>query len=53
MALFIKFEGVDGECQDKDHKGWVDVLSFSWGLHKAGPERPGRPGAAVWSPWKM
>jgi len=36
MALFIKFDGVDGEAQDKDHKGWSDILSFSWGLHKAG-----------------
>jgi type VI secretion system secreted protein Hcp len=36
MALFIKFDGVDGECNDKDHKNWSDLLSFSWGLHKAG-----------------
>jgi type VI secretion system secreted protein Hcp len=36
MALFIKFDGVDGEAQDKDHKGWIDVLSFSWGIHRAG-----------------
>jgi type VI secretion system secreted protein Hcp len=36
MALFIKFDGVDGECADKDHKAWSDVLSFSWGLSKAG-----------------
>jgi type VI secretion system secreted protein Hcp len=36
MALFIKFDGVDGEAQDKDHKGWSDILSFSWGIHRAG-----------------
>ncbi|MBM3148413.1 MAG: type VI secretion system tube protein Hcp [Deltaproteobacteria bacterium] len=36
MALFIKFDGVDGESNDKAHKGWSDLLSFSWGLHKAG-----------------
>jgi len=36
MALFIKFDGVDGEAQDKDHKSWSDLLSMSWGLHKAG-----------------
>lgn len=28
-AGFIKFEGVDGEAADKDHKGWSDLLSFS------------------------
>jgi type VI secretion system Hcp family effector len=36
MALFIKFEGIDGEANDKDHKAWSNLQSFSWGLHKAG-----------------
>jgi type VI secretion system secreted protein Hcp len=36
MAAFIKFDGVDGEVQDKDHKGWSDILSFSQGLHQPG-----------------
>ena len=42
MALYIKFDGVDGESKDKDHKGWSDVLSFSWGLHKAGSGATGQ-----------
>ena len=42
MALFIKFDGVDGEAHDKDHKGWSDILSFSWGLHKAGAGATGQ-----------
>jgi type VI secretion system secreted protein Hcp len=36
MALFIKFDGVDGEANDKDHKAWSDLLSMTWGLHRAG-----------------
>ena len=36
MAAYIKFDGIDGECQDKDHKGWVDLLSFGQGLHQPG-----------------
>ena len=28
-AGYIKFDGVDGESQDKDHKGWSDLLSFN------------------------
>ncbi|MGA2254366.1 MAG: type VI secretion system tube protein Hcp [Thermoguttaceae bacterium] len=36
MALFIKFDGVDGQAKDKDHKGWADTLSMTWGVHKAG-----------------
>ena len=30
-AAFIKFEGVKGESTDKDHQGWIDVLSVQWG----------------------
>ena len=33
-ALFIKFDGVDGEANDKDHKGWSDLLSFSHGMSR-------------------
>lgn len=36
MAAYIKFDGVDGECKDKDHKGWSDLLSFGQGLHQPG-----------------
>ena len=42
MALFIKFDGVDGEAQDKDHKSWSDILAFSWGMHKAGAGATGQ-----------
>lgn len=27
-ASFIKFDGIDGESKDKDHKGWSDLVSF-------------------------
>lgn len=36
MAAYIKFDGVDGECQDKDHKGWSDLQSFSQGISQPG-----------------
>ena len=34
MALdtHIKFDGVEGESTNRDHKGEIDVLSWSWGL---------------------
>lgn len=32
----IKFDGIDGESTNKDHKGEIDVLSWSWGLTQAG-----------------
>ena len=50
MAAFIKFDGVDGESKDKDHKTWIDVLSLDWGIHKPGGGATGqtrRRGTAV------
>ena len=41
MAGFIRFDGVDGECQDKDHKNWSPILTFSQGLHKPGGSATG------------
>ncbi len=28
---YIKFDGVDGETKDRDHKRWSDLASFSQG----------------------
>ena len=36
MAGFIKFDGIDGEFQDKDHKNWSVIDSFSQVIHKPG-----------------
>jgi type VI secretion system secreted protein Hcp len=36
MAAYIKFDGVDGEAQDKDHKSWSDILSFQQAIHQPG-----------------
>jgi len=29
---FLKIDGIDGESLDSKHKGWIEVLSFSWGV---------------------
>jgi type VI secretion system secreted protein Hcp len=31
----IKFDGVDGESTHKDHKGEIEVMSWSWGVSQA------------------
>jgi type VI secretion system secreted protein Hcp len=36
MAGYLKFDGVEGESLDKDHKGWINILSFSQGIHQPG-----------------
>ncbi|WP_457445927.1 Hcp family type VI secretion system effector [Roseateles sp. P5_E4] len=29
---FLQIDGIPGESTDKDHKDWIDIESFSWGL---------------------
>jgi type VI secretion system secreted protein Hcp len=41
MAGYIKFDGIDGEVMDKDHKNWCLVSSFSQVLHKTGGGKTG------------
>ena len=36
MAGFIKFDGIDGEAQEQNHKGWSNIDSFSQVIHKPG-----------------
>ena len=31
----IKFDGVDGESAHKDHKGEIELLSWTWGVTNA------------------
>jgi type VI secretion system secreted protein Hcp len=41
ITTFIKFDGVDGESQDRDHRGEIEVLSWSWGFSNAAPAGAG------------
>jgi type VI secretion system secreted protein Hcp len=34
--IFLKLDGIDGESQDADHTGEIDVLAFSDGVVNAG-----------------
>ena len=31
MAIYLKLDGVDGECTKSGHEKWIEVQSFSWG----------------------
>lgn len=35
QAMFVKFDGVDGESMDASHTNWIDVLSSRWGVAQA------------------
>ena len=30
--MFIKIDGHDGESEDDDHTGWIDILSWNWAI---------------------
>lgn len=33
--FFIKIAGIDGESKDSKHTGWIDVLSFNYGVSQS------------------
>ena len=41
MAAYIKFDGIDGESVDKNHKKWSDLLSFGQAIHQPGGSSTG------------
>ena len=32
---FLKYEGIDGESKDRQHKGWIDIESWNWGMEQS------------------
>jgi len=35
MAIYVKYEGIDGEATHDTHKKWLDVSSVQWGMGRA------------------
>ena len=46
-SQFIKIDGHDGESEDDDHKGWIDCLSWSWGVSQAASTHIGGGGSSA------
>jgi type VI secretion system secreted protein Hcp len=46
IDMFMKVDGVTGESQDSNHKGWTDIKSFSWGATQPGNMSVGGGGGA-------
>jgi type VI secretion system secreted protein Hcp len=44
VDMFLKLEGVEGEAQDKEHRGEIDVLAWSWGASQSGTTHMGAGG---------
>jgi type VI secretion system secreted protein Hcp len=41
VDMFIKIGSIEGESQDKAHKGEIDVQSWSWGMSNSGSAHVG------------
>lgn len=44
---FLKIPSISGESRDENHRGWIEVSSFSWGMtaaqtHPRADAKPGR-----------
>lgn len=46
VDMFLKFEKIKGEAQDKKHTGEIDVLAWSWGMSQSGNTHTGPGGGA-------
>jgi type VI secretion system secreted protein Hcp len=46
-AIFIKMDGITGESTDAQHRGEIDVLSWSWGVENLTSEAAGKVGGAA------
>ena len=46
-SMFIKLTGIDGESEDEEHKGEIDVLSWSWGMSQSANTHMGSGGGVA------
>ena len=46
VDYFLKIKGIDGEANDKTHKGEIEIESWSWGESNAGTHAGGSGGGA-------
>lgn len=35
MAIYVKYDGIDGEATHENHKKWIDVQSMQFGIGRA------------------
>ncbi|MDF1872438.1 type VI secretion system tube protein Hcp [Vannielia sp.] len=45
-ALYMKLDGVDGECVVKGYEGWIDLMSMSFAGSQSGTMHTGRGGGS-------
>jgi type VI secretion system secreted protein Hcp len=45
--VYLKLDGLDGESMDDDHKDWIEVSSFNWGVANQASFSVGQGGQAT------
>ncbi len=45
VDYFLKLDGIEGESTDSQHKGWIEIDSFSWGVSNTQSSATGGGGA--------
>lgn len=35
MAIYLKYEGIDGDATHEQHKKWLDIKRLTWGVGRA------------------
>jgi type VI secretion system secreted protein Hcp len=46
VDMFIKIDGIKGECKDDKYKNEIDVLAWSWGMSQSGSFHTGGGGGS-------
>lgn len=36
MAIYAKFDGMEGGCRQAQYTGWSDILTLEWGADRSG-----------------
>src|SRR5712691_12443136 len=49
---FLKITGISGQSQDRTHNDEIEVMSWSWGLTRAGAAGPGGAARMLMAPTK-
>ncbi|MDE1183233.1 type VI secretion system tube protein Hcp [Paraburkholderia sp.] len=44
VDMYLRVDGVVGESKDANHKGWIDIRSYSWGAEQPGSMATGSGG---------
>jgi type VI secretion system secreted protein Hcp len=46
IDMYLQVDGITGESQDSNHKGWIDIASYTWGSTQKGAMASGGGGGA-------